>query len=210
MFLVLSVQLLVTFSFVAIFTFSTDVKVFVRRNQWTYYVSYAIFFVSLIVLSCCGEFRRKHPWNLVALVQHLLFKDCLIFFTLHCTAKYLQCFVSIKLDMKTKIFDFVVHLYKWSLSWACIMCVLTDLFHNNFSVHPDPESVLHGGHGRQLLWHRCGHHGSGHHRCGLLYSCAVLPAGLFTHHSFTLTVNSFLSGLVLKIFCHQKQFQSVV
>ncbi|XDV35005.1 hypothetical protein PO909_005061 [Leuciscus waleckii] len=66
-FMVLTVQLLVTFSFVAVFTFSTDVKVFVRRNRWTYYVSYAIFFVSLILLSCCGEFRRKHPWNLVAL-----------------------------------------------------------------------------------------------------------------------------------------------
>ncbi|XP_067267314.1 glutamate receptor, ionotropic, N-methyl D-aspartate-associated protein 1a (glutamate binding) [Chanodichthys erythropterus] len=66
-FLVLTVQLLVTFSFVAVFTFSNDVKLFVRRNRWTYYVSYAIFFVALIVLSCCGEFRRKHPWNLVAL-----------------------------------------------------------------------------------------------------------------------------------------------
>ncbi|XP_065146599.1 glutamate receptor, ionotropic, N-methyl D-aspartate-associated protein 1a (glutamate binding) [Paramisgurnus dabryanus] len=66
-FLVLTVQLTVTFSFVAVFTFVSDVKVFVRRNQWTYYVSYAIFFVSLIVLSCCGEFRRKHPWNLIAL-----------------------------------------------------------------------------------------------------------------------------------------------
>ncbi|KAG1946830.1 protein lifeguard [Pimephales promelas] len=66
-FLVLTVQLLVTFSFVSIFTFSSDVKLFVRRNRWTYYVSYAIFFVSLIVLSCCGEFRRRHPWNLVAL-----------------------------------------------------------------------------------------------------------------------------------------------
>lgn len=66
-FLVLTVQLTVTFSFVAVFTFASDVKVFVRRNQWTYYVSYAIFFVSLIALSCCGELRRKHPWNLVAL-----------------------------------------------------------------------------------------------------------------------------------------------
>lgn len=66
-FLVLTVQLLVTFSFVAIFTFVDDAKFFVRRNPWTYYVSYAVFFVSLIALSCCGEFRRKHPWNLVAL-----------------------------------------------------------------------------------------------------------------------------------------------
>ncbi|CDQ82157.1 unnamed protein product [Oncorhynchus mykiss] len=66
-FLVLTVQLMVTFSFVAVFTFVDDAKLFVRRNPWTYYVSYAIFFVSLITLSCCGEFRRKHPWNLVAL-----------------------------------------------------------------------------------------------------------------------------------------------
>ncbi|XP_064205126.1 glutamate receptor, ionotropic, N-methyl D-aspartate-associated protein 1a (glutamate binding) [Anguilla rostrata] len=66
-FLVLTVQLLVTFSFVAVFTFVDDAKRFVRMNPWTYYVSYAIFFVTLIVLSCCGEFRRKHPWNLVAL-----------------------------------------------------------------------------------------------------------------------------------------------
>ncbi|KAM9775982.1 glutamate receptor, ionotropic, N-methyl D-aspartate-associated protein 1a (glutamate binding) [Syngnathus typhle] len=66
-FLVLTVQLLVTFSFVAVFTFVDDAKVFVRRNPWTYYISYAVFLVSLIALSCCGDFRRRHPWNLVAL-----------------------------------------------------------------------------------------------------------------------------------------------
>ncbi|XP_059579593.1 protein lifeguard 1 [Alligator mississippiensis] len=66
-FLVLTLQLTVTFSFVAIFTFVKDVRGFVQRNVWTYYVSYAIFFISLIVLSCCGDFRRKHPWNLIAL-----------------------------------------------------------------------------------------------------------------------------------------------
>ncbi|XP_014816351.1 PREDICTED: protein lifeguard 1-like, partial [Calidris pugnax] len=66
-FLVLSLQLSVTFAFVAVFTFLKGVKGFVQRNVWTYYVSYAVFFISLIVLSCCGDFRRKHPWNLVAL-----------------------------------------------------------------------------------------------------------------------------------------------
>ncbi|XP_005728462.1 glutamate receptor, ionotropic, N-methyl D-aspartate-associated protein 1a (glutamate binding) [Pundamilia nyererei] len=66
-FMVLTVQLLITFSFVAVFTFVDEAKLFVRKNTWTYYVSYAVFFVSLIVLSCCGDFRRKHPWNLVAL-----------------------------------------------------------------------------------------------------------------------------------------------
>lgn len=68
MFLVLTLQLSVTLSTVAVFTFVGKVKGFVRENVWTYYVSYAVFFVSLIVLSCCGDFRRKHPWNLVALV----------------------------------------------------------------------------------------------------------------------------------------------
>ncbi|XP_008321530.1 glutamate receptor, ionotropic, N-methyl D-aspartate-associated protein 1b (glutamate binding) [Cynoglossus semilaevis] len=66
-FLVLSVQLLVTFAFVAVFTFVDEVKAFVLVNQWTYLVSYAVFFVSVCVISCCGSFRRKHPWNLVAL-----------------------------------------------------------------------------------------------------------------------------------------------
>ncbi|XP_029770007.1 protein lifeguard 1, partial [Terrapene carolina triunguis] len=66
-FLVLTLQLSVTLAFVAIFTFVKGMKGFVRRNVWMYYVSYAIFFISLIVLSCCGEFRRKYPWNLVAL-----------------------------------------------------------------------------------------------------------------------------------------------
>lgn len=68
-FLVLTLQLSVTLSTVAVFTFVGEVKGFVRANVWTYYVSYAIFFISLIVLSCCGDFRRKHPWNLVALVN---------------------------------------------------------------------------------------------------------------------------------------------
>ncbi|XP_008054913.1 protein lifeguard 1 isoform X2 [Carlito syrichta] len=66
-FLVLTLQLSVTLSTVSVFTFVGEVKGFVRENVWTYYVSYAIFFISLIVLSCCGDFRRKHPWNLVAL-----------------------------------------------------------------------------------------------------------------------------------------------
>lgn len=66
-FLVLTLQLTVTFAFVTVFTFVKGVRGFVQRNVWTYYVSYAVFFISLIVLSCCGDFRRKHPWNLVSL-----------------------------------------------------------------------------------------------------------------------------------------------
>lgn len=66
-FLVLTAQLLVTFAFVAVFTFVEEVKRFVLVNYWTYLVSYAVFFVSVCVISCCGNLRRRHPWNLVAL-----------------------------------------------------------------------------------------------------------------------------------------------
>ncbi|XP_038567574.1 glutamate receptor, ionotropic, N-methyl D-aspartate-associated protein 1b (glutamate binding) [Micropterus salmoides] len=66
-FLVLTAQLMVTFAFVAVFTFVEQIKVFVMVNAWTYLVSYAIFFVSVCVISCCGSVRRRHPWNLVAL-----------------------------------------------------------------------------------------------------------------------------------------------
>ncbi|XP_041649916.1 glutamate receptor, ionotropic, N-methyl D-aspartate-associated protein 1b (glutamate binding) [Cheilinus undulatus] len=66
-FLVLTAQLLVTFAFVAVFTFVEEVKVFVRVNTWTYLLSYGIFFVSVCVISCCGSVRRRHPWNLIAL-----------------------------------------------------------------------------------------------------------------------------------------------
>lgn len=66
-FLVLTAQLMVTFAFVAVFTFVEEVKTFVTVNTWTYFVSYAIFIVSVCVISCCGSVRRRHPWNLVAL-----------------------------------------------------------------------------------------------------------------------------------------------
>ncbi|XP_030606273.1 glutamate receptor, ionotropic, N-methyl D-aspartate-associated protein 1b (glutamate binding) [Archocentrus centrarchus] len=66
-FLVLTAQLMVTFAFVAVFTFVKEVKVFVAVNTWTYLVSYVVFFVSVCVISCCGSVRRRHPWNLVAL-----------------------------------------------------------------------------------------------------------------------------------------------
>lgn len=66
-FLVLTAQLMVTFAFVAVFTFVDQVKEFVMVNAWTYLVSYAVFFVSVCVISCCGSVRRRHPWNLVAL-----------------------------------------------------------------------------------------------------------------------------------------------
>ncbi|KAI2654848.1 Protein lifeguard 1 [Labeo rohita] len=66
-FAVLSLQLAVTCGFVAVFTFEPHVKLFVTQNVWTYWVGYVVFLVPYLVILCCGEFRRKHPWNLVSL-----------------------------------------------------------------------------------------------------------------------------------------------
>ncbi|XP_013864230.1 glutamate receptor, ionotropic, N-methyl D-aspartate-associated protein 1b (glutamate binding) [Austrofundulus limnaeus] len=66
-YLVLTAQLLVTFGFVAVFTFVGEIKGYVIRNLWTYLLAYGVFLVSVCVISCCGNVRRQHPWNLVAL-----------------------------------------------------------------------------------------------------------------------------------------------
>nr|XP_055067573.1 glutamate receptor, ionotropic, N-methyl D-aspartate-associated protein 1b (glutamate binding) [Misgurnus anguillicaudatus] len=66
-FAVLSVQLAVTCGIVAIFTFDRHVKLFVQQHAWTYWVGYLVFLCPFFILSCCKDFRRKHPWNLIAL-----------------------------------------------------------------------------------------------------------------------------------------------
>ncbi|CAN0155718.1 unnamed protein product [Lampetra planeri] len=66
-YLVLTAQLLVTFAFVCTFRFSPAVSTYVKHTPGLYYASYAVFFACLIALSCCGEFRRKHPWNIITL-----------------------------------------------------------------------------------------------------------------------------------------------
>ncbi|XP_049603078.1 transmembrane BAX inhibitor motif containing 1a [Syngnathus scovelli] len=66
-YLILASQLLVTTAIVAVFTFVQPVKLFVQRNQAIYWASYAVYFVTHIVLVCCKGPRRKHPWNLILL-----------------------------------------------------------------------------------------------------------------------------------------------
>ncbi|KAG1942315.1 protein lifeguard [Pimephales promelas] len=66
-YLILAAQLLVTAAIVAIFTFVEPVGVYVRKNPAIYWVSYAIYFVTHIVLVCCTGPRRRFPWNLILL-----------------------------------------------------------------------------------------------------------------------------------------------
>lgn len=68
-FSVVTIQLLVTFTVVCVFTFSSTVKTAVQRNFWMYLSSYLVF---VVVATCIGFFStcsRTHPWNLMGLVS---------------------------------------------------------------------------------------------------------------------------------------------
>ncbi|XP_053312243.1 protein lifeguard 2 isoform X2 [Spea bombifrons] len=64
---ILMVQLLVTIAIVALFTFCEPVKEYVQANPGLYWASYAVFFVTYLVLACCTGPRRYFPWNLILL-----------------------------------------------------------------------------------------------------------------------------------------------
>ncbi|XP_066520029.1 transmembrane BAX inhibitor motif containing 1a [Hoplias malabaricus] len=66
-YMILAAQLLVTVSIVAVFTFVDPVRSFVIRNPAVYWASYAVYFVTHIVLACCKGPRRRFPWNLILL-----------------------------------------------------------------------------------------------------------------------------------------------
>ncbi|KAK6471212.1 protein lifeguard 2-like [Huso huso] len=64
---ILMVQLFVTVSIVALFTFCDPVRIYVQSNPGWYWASYAVFFVTYLVLACCSAPRRYFPWNLILL-----------------------------------------------------------------------------------------------------------------------------------------------
>uniref|UniRef100_A0A3P8ZH95 Uncharacterized protein n=1 Tax=Esox lucius TaxID=8010 RepID=A0A3P8ZH95_ESOLU len=66
-FSVVTLQLVVTFSIVCVFTFSNVVRKAVQKNIWVYLSSYILFVVVAMCLIFCSSLSRKHPWNLVAL-----------------------------------------------------------------------------------------------------------------------------------------------
>lgn len=66
-YLILASQLLLTTGIVAIFTFVQPVRGFVQANPAIYWASYAVYFITHIVLVCCKGPRRKFPWNVILL-----------------------------------------------------------------------------------------------------------------------------------------------
>ncbi|CAL4060987.1 unnamed protein product [Meganyctiphanes norvegica] len=66
-YLILMCQLLITLGFVSLFTFHEGISLWVRRNQWAYWTSYAAFIVTYMTLVCCKSVRRKWPGNFIML-----------------------------------------------------------------------------------------------------------------------------------------------
>ena len=63
----LSLQLLVTVGFVALFMYDADVKQYTQENSWVMWTSIGVYLVSVFAIICCGELRRKHPHGLILL-----------------------------------------------------------------------------------------------------------------------------------------------
>ncbi|XP_067371761.1 protein lifeguard 3-like [Channa argus] len=66
-YLILTAQLAVTFSVVAVFTFVDQVRLFVIMYPGIYWASFAVYFLVYCILMCCKEPRRRFPWNCVLL-----------------------------------------------------------------------------------------------------------------------------------------------
>jgi len=64
---ILIVQLLFTAGVSFLFITSAVVKHFVLSNQWALWTAYGLMLFLVIALSCCGNFRRKHPHGMICL-----------------------------------------------------------------------------------------------------------------------------------------------
>lgn len=69
---IISVQLLITVAIIAIFTFVEPISEYVRNNVAVYYVSYAVFLATYLILACCEGPRRRFPWNIILLTVFTL------------------------------------------------------------------------------------------------------------------------------------------
>uniref|UniRef100_A0A5S6QYR1 Protein lifeguard 1 n=1 Tax=Trichuris muris TaxID=70415 RepID=A0A5S6QYR1_TRIMR len=66
-FLILSGQLLIVSAMVALFTYHTGTKLFVRHNLWLHWMALAVFMATYIAIGCCTNVRRRYPGNVICL-----------------------------------------------------------------------------------------------------------------------------------------------
>ncbi|NXQ66715.1 LFG2 protein, partial [Quiscalus mexicanus] len=88
---ILMVQLLVTVVIVAFFTFCEPVKGYIQTHSAWYWASYAVFFVTYLILACCSGPRcprqKTHPsFFLSFLIQHYYYNTKSVLLCLGITA----------------------------------------------------------------------------------------------------------------------------
>ncbi|XP_013371389.1 PREDICTED: protein lifeguard 1 isoform X3 [Chinchilla lanigera] len=66
-FLILSVQLLITAMIIGTFVFWKALRVWVVANPWFIHALFPAFFAIIIILACCGNIRREVPANYILL-----------------------------------------------------------------------------------------------------------------------------------------------
>ncbi|NWT86750.1 LFG2 protein, partial [Lanius ludovicianus] len=66
---ILMVQLLVTVVIVAFFTFCEPVKGYIQTHSAWYWASYAVFFITYLILACCSGPRKTHPGFFLSLLN---------------------------------------------------------------------------------------------------------------------------------------------
>ena len=64
---ILMVQLSITVGFIAWFTYHEGTKQYVQRHIELLYISLVVMIVGVIIMSCCGNVRRKTPMNYIFL-----------------------------------------------------------------------------------------------------------------------------------------------
>ncbi|KAL2090701.1 hypothetical protein ACEWY4_012964 [Coilia grayii] len=77
---ILMLQLFTTVGIVATFTFCMPVRIYIQTHPGFYSLSYLFFFISYITLACCGDIRRKFPWNFILLSIFTLSMACMLGF----------------------------------------------------------------------------------------------------------------------------------
>ncbi|KAL4448096.1 hypothetical protein ABPG75_005315 [Micractinium tetrahymenae] len=80
-FCIVFLQLCVTVGIACVFMFVNPVRNYVRPGgpgQWVFIVAWVVSLVFLVTLMCSTSLRRKHPWNILALIAFTVVESVLV------------------------------------------------------------------------------------------------------------------------------------
>ncbi|KAG7323266.1 hypothetical protein KOW79_012968 [Hemibagrus wyckioides] len=125
---ILALQLSFTLAIVSLFTFCEPIQDYIHSNPEWYWAAYAVFLVTYVTLSCCGQLRRRFPWNLILLV---IFTLSLTYMTgmlssYYNTKSVMICLgITVLVCLSVSVFSFQTKIDVTSCQGVlCIMCIL--------------------------------------------------------------------------------------